>query len=103
MSQASTPRKRLATVAGVLAGVAMVAVPLTATTASAATASETMASETMASSESPAPRAQGMKFYDDYWTLKECKAVGKWGLNHGKWSVYYCQEDVWDWDLYYDK
>ncbi|WP_216216225.1 hypothetical protein [Amycolatopsis aidingensis] len=44
----------------------------------------------------------GMKFYDDYWTLSECRSVGEWGLDAGKWSVYYCQEDILDWNLYYD-
>lgn len=53
---------------------------------------------TTASAE-PVPE---MKFYDDYWTLQECVTVGEWGLSHGKWTVYDCQESPWDWDLYYD-
>lgn len=44
----------------------------------------------------------GMKFYDDFWTKKECMTVGNWGLDHGKWTVFDCQASLWDWDLYYD-
>ena len=44
----------------------------------------------------------GMTFYDDFWTLSECRTVGEWGLDHDKWTVYDCQESPWDWDLYVD-
>ena len=44
----------------------------------------------------------GMEFYDDFWTKDECTTVGDWGLDHGKWTVYDCQESLWDWDLYVD-
>ncbi|MFE0106975.1 hypothetical protein [Streptomyces sp. NPDC059009] len=91
MARAS--RKTLARIAGVVAGAAMVAVPLTATSASAAPSGSTGSGHS---------KVQGMTFYDDYWTLNECKTVGDWGLSHGKWTVYDCQESPWDFDLYVD-
>lgn len=42
-----------------------------------------------------------MKFYDDYWTLAECRKVGEQGRAQGKWSFYTCQYSGWDYDLYY--
>lgn len=61
------------------------------------------ASATTAAREAGAPIvANGMKFYDDYWTLQACKDVGEWGKSAGKWKVYVCQASPWDWDLYYD-
>lgn len=85
-----TAKRTLAKIAGVLAGASMVVVPLTATAATAAPVSGQV-------------QAKGMEFYDDFWTYKECKTVGKWGLEHGKWTVYDCQESPIDWDLYVDK
>ncbi|MEV6249293.1 hypothetical protein AB0M38_24240 [Streptomyces sp. NPDC051742] len=52
-------------------------------------------------SAAPARPAE-MKFYDDYWTVEECRQVGEWGKNNGRWTVYVCQWSGWDYDLYYD-
>lgn len=46
--------------------------------------------------------AQGMTFYDDYWTHGDCMAAGQWGADAGKWTIWYCQASPWDYDLYYD-
>lgn len=54
-----------------------------------------------ASAAVPAKPAE-MKFYDDYWTLEECKEVGEWGKANGRWTIYVCQFSGWDYDLYYD-
>ncbi|MEV0318794.1 hypothetical protein ACIBKX_20180 [Streptomyces sp. NPDC050658] len=96
---AGTSRKTLAKVAGVVAGAAMVAVPITTTTASAAPSPEASASTSVRTQA----EAKGMKFYDDYWTKKSCVKVGKWGLKKGKWTIYTCSWEGWDWNLYYDK
>ncbi|WP_410585681.1 hypothetical protein [Amycolatopsis sp. lyj-108] len=86
--------RKLVTKAALAAGIAVAALPLGVASAGATPAA-------------PEPAQQvgtaGMKFYDDYWTLKSCKTVGNWGLKKGKWSVYECQFSGWDWDLYYDK
>lgn len=47
-------------------------------------------------------RPAEMKFYDDYWTLEECRQVGEWGKANGRWTIYVCQWSGWDYDLYYD-
>ncbi|MFF9573472.1 hypothetical protein [Streptomyces sp. NPDC014685] len=44
--------------------------------------------------------AQGMVFYDDFWTKAECEKVGRQGQAQGMWRLYTCQESLWDWDLY---
>lgn len=79
------------------AGAAMISAGLAAGPAQATTPSQ---STPAATSSGVTP--SGMKFYDDYWTLKSCKTVGQWGLDTGKWTVYTCQSSPWDWDLYYD-
>ncbi|MFK0244638.1 hypothetical protein ACIQUM_08065 [Amycolatopsis azurea] len=80
--------------AALATGIAVAALPLGMASANAAPAAAEPAQQV---------GTAGMKFYDDYWTLKSCKTVGKWGLKIGKWSVYECQFSGWDWDLYYDK
>jgi hypothetical protein len=86
--------------AALTAGAAIAAIPFTTASAGAATAQP--AQPATSQQQQTGPGAQEMKFYDDYWTLSECKSVGQWGLDNGKWTVYDCQESPVDYDLYYD-